>query len=60
MNSIGSRRWIIPEGHIPDGGHGAGRTLHVRFNDLKEPEPIPLDTRQAESAPMTSVACSQP
>lgn len=23
---------------------GARRTLHVRFNELKEPEPIPLDT----------------
>lgn len=23
---------------------GARRTLHVRFNELKEPEPIPFDT----------------
>ncbi|KAB2883722.1 MAG: sensory rhodopsin transducer [Pseudorhodoplanes sp.] len=25
----------------------ARRTLHLRFNDLKEPEPIPLDTDYA-------------
>jgi hypothetical protein len=25
----------------------ARRTLHVRFNDLKDPEPIPLDTDYA-------------
>lgn len=23
---------------------GARRTLHVRFNDLKDPEPVPFDT----------------
>lgn len=23
---------------------GARRTLHLRFNDLKDPEPVPLDT----------------
>lgn len=26
---------------------GARRTLHLRFNDLKDPEPIPLDTDYA-------------
>jgi len=26
---------------------GARRTLHVRFNDLKDPEPIPRDTDYA-------------
>jgi len=58
----------------------AKRTKHVRFNDLKEPAPIPrgvdyasvivsdvpiivqhtrLDSRQAETALMTTVAYSQ-
>ncbi len=58
----------------------AKRTKHVRFNDLKEPAPIPrgidyasvmtsdvpivvqhtrLDSRQAESALMTTMAYSQ-
>ena len=84
---LGSKRWVIPEGYIPNGSHGSGReflshetacilnttqddahvqltvffadrepvgpylltvparrTRHVRFNDLKEPEPIPLGT----------------
>lgn len=26
---------------------GARRTLHVRFNDLSDPEPVPLDTDYA-------------
>jgi hypothetical protein len=56
----------------------ARRTRHVRFNDLTDPEPVPvgtdnasviesdvpvvaqhtrLDSRRAESAPMTTIAC---
>jgi hypothetical protein len=26
---------------------GARRTLHLRFNDLKDPEPVPRDTSYA-------------
>jgi hypothetical protein len=26
---------------------GAGRTLHLRFNDLKDPKPVPRDTDYA-------------
>lgn len=26
---------------------GAGRTLHLRFNDLEDPEPVPRDTDYA-------------
>lgn len=56
----------------------ARRTRHVRFNDLRDPEPVPtgtdyasviesdvpvvaqhtrLDSRQAENALMTTIAC---
>lgn len=85
--SMGAKRWAIPEGYIPAESHGpepqmtshetacllnvsndpahvivtifyadrdpAGpyqitvpprRTSHIRFNDLKDPEPIPKDT----------------
>lgn len=85
MEPIGSRRWVIAEGYIPEGSMvnaderfishetacilntgdkdvdlsitlffsdrdpvgpyrmtvGARRTLHLRFNDLEDPEPVP-------------------
>lgn len=87
MDSLGHKRWAIPEGWIPSQGSFADpalmshetacilnagdeaaqvritiffedrepvgpyvvtvpprRTLHLRFNDLREPEPIPRDT----------------
>lgn len=91
MKPIGSRRWVIPEGHIPGRSmtgaddalrsHEAAcilntgdrpaqiaitlffkdrppvgpyrltveaeRTVHVRLNDLDDPEPMPLDTDYA-------------
>ncbi|HEY0637786.1 MAG TPA: sensory rhodopsin transducer [Pseudonocardiaceae bacterium] len=90
MQALGRRTWVIPEGHIPSGGHGEGRalqshetacllntsdqdahveitvyfadrepvgpfrvtvparrTLHQRFNDLTDPEPVPRDTDYA-------------
>lgn len=90
MESIGSTRWAIAEGYIPDRSTGttpdvtshetacvlntgdtdahveitvffadreplgpyvvvvpARRTRHVRFNDLSDPEPIPLATEYA-------------
>lgn len=86
MDAIGSRRWVIPEGFIPERSManadrpllsheafcvlnagdaeahievtlfftdrepvgpyrvsvGARRTYHFRFNELEEPEPVPL------------------
>ncbi len=85
--SMGAKRWAIPEGYIPAESHGPEpqmtshetacllnvsndpahvcitifysdrepvgpyhitvpprRTSHIRFNDLKDPEPIPRDT----------------
>lgn len=88
--AIGSRRWAIAEGYIPDRSHGptpqmqshetacllnasdrdarvririffadrdpagpyhvvvpARRTLHLRFGELQDPEPIPVDTDYA-------------
>jgi hypothetical protein len=85
--SLGHKRWVIPEGFIPQKSQGpkpqmlsheaacvlntsskdahlkiwifysdkeplgpykitvpARRTRHIRFNDLKDPAPIPLDT----------------
>jgi hypothetical protein len=90
MDTIGRRRWAIPEGYIPsesafsdrallshetacilNAGQrdanvaitiyfadrepvgpyrvkvGAGRTLHLRFNDLTDPQPVPRDTDYA-------------
>jgi len=91
MPSLGSRRWVIPEGYIPADDTSGGdrkysshetacilnagdedariaitvyfadrepvgpyrltvparRTLHARFNDLDDPEPIPRDTDYA-------------
>ncbi|MBE0597013.1 MAG: sensory rhodopsin transducer [Desulfuromonadales bacterium] len=87
---IGRRRWVIPEGYIPEYSHGPEpqmtshetacllntnqepaqveitifyqdrepvgpyrvtvpprRTLHVRFNELKEPAPVPKGTDYA-------------
>jgi hypothetical protein len=86
MDTIGRKRWAIPEGYIPSQSISqerallshetacilnandkdaqvtltvffadrepviykvkvpARRTLHLRFNDLKDPEPVPLDT----------------
>lgn len=87
LGSIGTRRWVIPEGYIPEGSHGpapemtshetacilntgdrdahveirvyfadrepagpyrvtvpAERTLHLRFNELEDPEPVPKGT----------------
>ena len=54
--SIGKRVWAIAEGYIPiffsdrdpvgpyEVTVAAQRTLHMRFNDLKQPAPIPRDT----------------
>jgi len=36
-DSVGPYRFVVP----------AKRTLHLRFNELKDPEPIPLDTDYA-------------
>jgi hypothetical protein len=90
METIGRRRWGIPEGYIPSESKfsdralvshetacilnagdrearitltvyfadrdpvgpykisvGARRTLHLRFNDLDDPQPIPRDTDYA-------------
>jgi len=89
MQTIGKKRWAIPEGYIPSQSVSqerallshetacilnannrdahvtltlffadrapviyrvtvpARRTLHLRFNDLKEPAPVPLDTDYA-------------
>lgn len=89
MQTIGKKRWAIPEGYIPSQSVSqdrallshetacilnandkdarialtlffadrepviyrltvpARRTLHLRFNDLKDPEPVPLDTDYA-------------
>ena len=39
---IGQKYWAIAEGYIPAISHGkARRTMHLRFNDLQHPEPIP-------------------
>ncbi|MCA1665385.1 MAG: sensory rhodopsin transducer [Myxococcales bacterium] len=35
------------------------RTLHVRFNDLRQPEPLPHATDSAENALMTTVAYAE-
>ena len=46
---IGRTRWVIAE--EPVGPYHvlvpARRTAHVRFNNLEEPEPIPVDTDYA-------------
>src|SRR5436190_17611450 len=90
MDHIGTTRWVIADGYIPDRSTGpppemtsheaaailntgeadahvritlyftdrepvgpyafdvgARRTRHVRFNDLKDPEPLPLGTEYA-------------
>ncbi len=61
MEAIGRRRWAIPEGYIPSESSysdrepvgpyrvtvAARRTLHLRFNDLDDPKPIPRDTDYA-------------
>jgi hypothetical protein len=52
---IGRRRWAIAEGYILLGSNGpapellvgAQRTLHVRYNDLRIPERVPLATDYA-------------
>ena len=43
---VGRSRWVIAKGyagpyrvHVPP-----RRSLHVRFNDLDDPEPIPVET----------------
>ena len=46
--TIGRKVWAIPEGWIPAYGEGkGGRALHLRFNDLRDPEPIPTATDDA-------------
>jgi len=92
MDTIGRRRWAIPEGYIPsesafsdrallshetacilNAGQrdakitiyfadrepigpyrvkvGAGRTLHLRFNDLTDPQPVRRDGRRNRGGP---------
>jgi hypothetical protein len=47
---IGTRRWAVAEGYIPPASTGphsllvpARRTRHVRFNNMTDPAPIPVD-----------------
>jgi hypothetical protein len=45
MATVGRTRWAIAEGYIPSGVRvPRRRTLHLRFNDLTDPEPVPRDT----------------
>ena len=55
--TIGRKHWAIAEGYIPSDGDGGGdrrfvevaprRTLHLRFNDLEDPAPVPRETDYA-------------
>jgi hypothetical protein len=46
--ALGRTRWAIPEGWLPAHSEGVGgRALHLRFNDLRDPEPIPVATDYA-------------